>query len=276
MNLTPAKEEAYINEWKGNLFEFLVAQGLAERTGVFEDFILGVPEKLRGLITTYQRNLLKLSPETYRELPALAENVTDSLSEFLPVRGMALGNTKVILEGKFDFDHKSDKAESDILLIQNSHRFPISLKLCKENSYVNTKSGGVKSFVSKYFSEYKSCQKDQQKISQKVDFEFQGLGHELYSQKGLSFMGKFDEQWEEAGGAVLPGELSTLESQILRQYYYKIILEIYSVLKKYFEEDKEIFSRSLMPILGMGKADLIQATCFHSGTKDTSSSKAFL
>ena len=136
-----------INEIKGHLFEYLVGWSLARRYGVEKDFIRGFTGSLRSRLTSYQSFLQQNDEQLYRQLPLLSDSTVQGLLSYLP---SSIKHIRVI--GKIaGASHDQTRHEADILL-EGDEIIPVSLKLCKENSFVNTKSGGVKSFLAKYFA----------------------------------------------------------------------------------------------------------------------------
>nr|MBP9682228.1 hypothetical protein [Bacteriovorax sp.] len=48
------QKEAILNEFKGNLFEFLVAQGLARKSNIEDQFLLSLPTEFKSRLGTYE------------------------------------------------------------------------------------------------------------------------------------------------------------------------------------------------------------------------------
>ena len=247
-----------INEIKGHLFEYLVGWSLARHYRVEKDFIRGFAGNLRSRLTSYQSFLQQNDEQLYRQLPLLSHSTVQSLLSYLP---SSIKNIRVI--GKIA-GASCDQTwhEADILL-EGEGIIPISLKLCKENSFVNTKSGGVKSFLSKYFASLPDHKKWQQILTQSIEHNFLRMVHELYDAAGLEYAGKFDKQWEKYGN--LPGQLPKELAFIVGRYYSRVICVVHEAFFD-FQKSKPLFLKSLLPLLGMGEAEMIQVICFHKGT----------
>ena len=143
--------------------------------------------------------------------------------------------------------------------IKTGH-LPISLKLNKKGAYVNTKSGGVKSFFTQYFPQIKP--KIQQDFNHFIDLEFQRMAHELHDLHDLDFTGNF-QSWVSKGLSELPGELDPESRAILKAYYARIAGEIHRILQQALMDDKENFLKSLPHLLGLGREDMLQVIYYH-------------
>ena len=173
--------------------------------------------------------------------------------------------------------HNETFKEADIMVITKDRNYPISLKLCKDHSFVNTKSGGIKSFFTKYFKEFNNIKPIQDSINSLVDENFMAMAHELHSMAGLEFQGRFDDTWREAGLTELPGQLDDDMNKVLRQTYYSLIEKMYDACVELYNHDKELFTKAIYPLMGLGDINLIQATCFHkSSTKGDETQKYLL
>lgn len=256
-NVTHAQKEALINEMKGNLFEYLVGEALAHHYGIEKDFIEGLPLNLRTQLTRYEAWLRKGDPHLLSRLPFLSQKVARALVPRLPKEVR-----KVRTIGKIaGASHDQTWNEADILVDQ----IPISLKLCKDHSYVNTKSGGVRSFLSKYFGHLPGHGEWQRTLEQAVEQNFLRMAFELYEAMGLEFRGGFDEQWAQAGLSELPGQLPRDLSTPVFHYYARVVAVIHQAFVSFKREAEEDFIQALCPLLGWGNPRIIQTTCFHRG-----------
>ena len=256
------QKEALINEIKGNLFEYLVAKNLACHYKIERDFVKGFTGGLRKKLTSYQEWLLHEDSGLYHRLFSLSDSVSESLLSRLPKN-----IHQVAVIGKITgASHNQVFKEGDILLSDKKHFVPISLKLCKDCSFVNTKSGGVRSFLLKYFTRLPECHKWQLKLTTAVEQNFARMAHELYDATGLEFSGKFDEQWEQSGLGDLPGALPEDLSRIVGNYYSRVIGVIYEAFVDFYQNAKDQFIDALNPLVGIGDSRIIQVICFHTGT----------
>ena len=257
-----SQKEALINEIKGNLFEYLVAKNIACHYKVEKDFVKGFSGELRERLTFYQQWLLREDSQLYHRLFALSEAAARALLPRLP---QVIDRVRVI--GKIaGASHDQTWREGDILLYGEKELVPVSLKLCKECSFVNTKSGGVKSFLLKYFPDLPECEKWQSKLIAAVEHNFSRMIHELYDSADLEFTGSFDGQWEKTGLGELPGALPKELAVIVGKYYSRVIGVIHQAFVDFHQKAEKQFIDSLYPLLGFGESRIIQVVCFHTGT----------
>lgn len=261
--MTSIQKEALINEYKGNLFEFLVAQNLAQGFALESSFLKALPTSFQERLAFYQDYLLQNDRELFKRLPLLAKNVSEA------IRARLVGQwSEVLLVGKLAGVHEREEwGEADIILKGDSGTKKISLKLCKDNAYVNTKSAGVKSFIEKYFFRFADATKWQKELNEKVEKDFYKMAHALYEKAGLQFTGHFDESWTEAGLSELPGQLELEYSEIVLQYYAELASFLKDVLIQFQKADPVNFALSLYPVVGIAEEDILQVICFH-GMKD--------
>ena len=71
--------ESLLNECKGNLFEYLVAQSLSRRFGKEDVFLLSLPRDFRGRLQFYEATIREFDSELLKNLPILAESVSENL-----------------------------------------------------------------------------------------------------------------------------------------------------------------------------------------------------
>jgi hypothetical protein len=150
--------------------------------------------------------------------------------------------------------------EGDILLVGEHESIPISLKLCKRNAFVNTKSGGVKSFLETYFPWLPTHH--QLNFSQSVDREFMAMAHEMHELNDLEFKGDF-LHWTKVGKSELPGSLSTDESQVLKKFYARLARDLQIHLETALNRDPAKFCQALLVLMGFSRTDLWQFIYFH-------------
>ncbi len=257
---TLSQKEAAINEFKGNLFEFLVGSWLSRKFGREAEFLKGFEGPLRSQLVTYEKYLREYDPELVKRLPILARETARESFSTLPK-----DIVQIFVVGKCpEFKKRERFKEADLLAFTKAGKeFLLSLKLCKTKAFVNTKSGGVRSFISKYFSGFNDALTWQQKISQLVEQSFLHMSYQLYEKAGLTFEGKFGEEWEEAGKSTLPGQLSKDDLVLVQDHYHRVIQEFYNAFVDFFKKDKEKFKKALLPLLGMGLENIIQITCYH-------------
>ena len=277
-----AQKEALLNELKGNIFEFLLASLLSRHFGHEAEFIKNFTSLDKGKVhedfNRYQSYLLEHDRELYLQLPQLAKMAmdfllkeTDFFVNFTPAHTHLLG------KWASSFNEGNALKESDLVFVdQEGNSKGLSLKLCKAQAFVNTKSGGIRSFISKYFSDYLEASELQDELNEYLDQSFAQMRDACYQWADLSPVldsfeqskTHFDPSWQEAGHPVLPGELSDEAKSILHEHYQRMIRKIYDALEIFWNKDKDLFSKSLLPILGLGSPEISQLTCFHKSNKD--------
>ena len=213
---TVSQKEAYLNEFKGNLFEFLVASILAKKRGIEGKFLKSFSGDLRSQFSHYELQLRREDSELVKKLGHLSMELAEELIKLLP---STIRNILIIGKSPGWENWK----EADILVEYDGGKIPISIKLCKERSFVNTKSGGVSSFFTKYFSNFFNISIFQERLDECVQKGFLKMGHQLYDYYGLEFEGRFDESWNREVGVSLPGELPPKPKEYLYQYYFEVI-----------------------------------------------------
>lgn len=275
-----AQSEALLNELKGNLFEYLVAQSLSVHFGVEGDFLrrfqaLGDGRAQEDL-KSYQSWLRGADLDLYRQLPRLAGEVGQHLTTDVLPAGINVQHISVLGKSGAVSGQESFK-EADILLQTDRGDWPISLKLCKTGAFVNTKSGGIRSFIEKYFHAFSKAAEKQKELNDFLDQSFTQMAQGLYEwadfsqeEKVLSEgpQGKqFSPAWIERGLTELPGQLPQECHQILLDHYYRVIERMHQIFKGLIEDDAALFGRCLAPLVGMGLERMVQMTCFHREVK---------
>ncbi len=250
------KKEALFNEVKGSLFEFLVARRLAVSNGKELEFIQSLDKNYLTVLTQQDRMVRQFYPEM---LPFLEEVSSKTVSTLVDYLKETPHSPKLL--GKFvNSSLKDDLHEADLLIEKKTGPQPVSLKLNKKNAFVNTKSGGIKSFFTQYFSFLNSSH--QEKFNQLVDQEFTRMAVELHELNDMEFTGDFG-LWVKRGKSELPGELNPEERNILKNYYSRIAKEVHRILTIAASENKNEFNKGLAPLMGFGSVDILQVVCFH-------------
>lgn len=252
------QKEALINEIKGNLFEFLVAHNCAKSLNVEASFLKGIDLQMKSMLQNYEKWLRINDKELVLNLAKLAKSCADELVLYLrefkePINIILLGK---IAGHEIDFNFH----EADFIIQYQNQNIPISLKLSKKNAYVNTKSAGIKSFISTYFKNFEFAQEKQKVLNDIVDNCFEQMGRALYAARGLEFVGRFDELWD---GPDLPGELAEADHIELTSMYQQLSQNLYSILQEFYAQSDSLFVDALMPLMGVGDDSLIQVTCYY-------------
>ena len=165
---------------------------------------------------------------------------------------------------------QKDLHESDLVVhTQNpqgqTEDFFIGLKLCKTNSFVNTKSGGAQTFLTRYFAAFSEAVKYQQELNSDMERAYHMMGQNLYEETGLvaggyEFKGYFGPEWLESDSRVT----WTINTRA-REWFCNIINAIqslYTRMSALSQTAPRFFSDSLYPIVGFGARNLIQAIVF--------------
>jgi hypothetical protein len=256
MTQDQTKKEALFNEVKGSLFEYLVAKRLSILNQAELDFHQSLDKNYLNVLSQQDRMVRQFYPEMLPFLETVSTATVAALLDYLqelPCRPRLLG--------KFvNAPLRQDMHEADLLVTMASGPKPISLKLNKKNSYVNTKSGGIKSFLLQYFSF--ADPSVQAQFNQLVDLEFNRMALELHELHGLDYPGNFSI-WVKHGLSELPGESAAAERVILKQYYARLAHELYHCLLQARQESPEQFAAALPALLGFSSPDILQVICFH-------------
>ena len=247
------QKEALNNEIKGYLFEYLVAKELSSLLGQKELFLCRETVAAGERLREYEAWLRCNDPVLVAQLPVLARQSAESFNAQVSPEREA-----VRLCGR----REVGQGEADILL-EGEEPLAIGLKLCKVNAFVNTKSGGLRSFLVKYFGQ--STFEAQERLNGVLDWSFDCMAGRLYESVGLEYEGTWDHSWKDAGHTLLPGELSAERNAVVLEHYGRVVDVLYEEMKKHLERDSSDFIRSLPPLLGFKNRNLIQIFCFYKG-----------
>lgn len=256
---------ALLNEYKGNLFEYLVAIATARKLGVEAAFLKSFGGEAKERLTFYQHELMSLDKELYSQLPVMADEVASLLDK----KHVKSKIKNVLVLGKSaGGSHDESYGECDIMLVSDDSQYPYSLKFCKYGAYVNTKSGGIRSFFKKYFDTFTDNAKAyQENLNNLLDVSFEQMARELYDLANIDFAADdkaFGKLWT---GPTLPGQLDDDSHKRLLAHYYRVIEYIDTCFRQMFELDEMSFIKSLAPIAGLMDDQIEQIVCFHDTHK---------
>ncbi len=260
-NLSSSQKEAYINEYKGLLFEYLVAKNCLDENKI-DQFYLQIPPHFLVRLHQAQEALRFHDIALYNFLNTAAHSTSEMIKNNLQKRSFE----EVILEGKLRSDYGPNnrvKSECDILLLDSHRSYPLSLKFCKKNSFVNTKSGGVKTFLGKYFAPFLGAQVAQKELNQVVEESFSHMAYKLHQLAGIAYDGvgfstEFKNKYSE-----LPGEVPAEFQKIILQFYHCVVKVIFFHFKSMANEDFELFCANLLPLCGLLDPHLSQVICHY-------------
>lgn len=249
--MSDIRVEALLNEYKGNLYEFLVASSLARSFNLELDFLKSLTADFQKMLAQQEQFIREYYPKLLIDLPELANGLVNNLN-FTNI-------IKLQIMGKAALAANDDRfSEGDILVFSDDQTIPISIKICKANSYVNTKSGGMKSFFKKYFS----SPKEQEVLNAKIDAILDQQLYELYEEYNLEIDSKFDN-WTFAGLPSLPGQLEGNSRDIYLCSLYKLNEIIYDGVKSIFEKSPQLFLKGIYSLIGFSSFNIVQATTFY-------------
>lgn len=250
-------KEALFNEVKGSLFEYLVAHKLAQSSGIEIDFIQNIDRNYLTVLGQQDRMVRQFYPEmgTF-----LSEASLDCHEKIIKKFGKDWVDIKLL--GKLTSSQlQDDFKETDLLLTSKTgEQILLSLKLNKKNSFVNTKSAGVRSFLTQYFPFLNHSY--QNEFSQVIDLEFVSMSDALHRLHDLEYTGSF-HQWVAAGISELPGDLPDTDREVLKKYYAKIARKLHETLVEALTSQREAFIESLFPLMGFSDSRIVQVICFH-------------
>jgi hypothetical protein len=256
-----AREQALLSEYKGNLFEFLVGSSLSRKLKIEMKFLSSLSEEFKKMLSIQESFIRQYYPELLIDLPVLASGIADEIInsiEFEQISDIAIVG-KVALASQ-----NSTFSEADIILKSKNKFYPISLKLSKANAFVNTKSAGLRSFFTKYFSSFgdETVNSIQDSFNQNCDLIINNFANALYANHDLEYDGSF-AQWVDLGNTSLSGQLEGADRELYKHMLYAINEKVYIHVNQLLVKDPKAFSMDLLPLMGFGDRQIIQATCFY-------------
>lgn len=251
------KKEALFNEVKGSLFEYLVARELAVKGNEELLFQRSLDKNYLTVLSQQDRMVRQFYPEMLPFLNAASKSAANNIVEYLKE---IPSSPKVV--GKFSNSTslQSELFEADLILNLKDKSLPVSLKLNKKNAYVNTKSGGIKSFFTQYFPFIQ--QNVQETFNQFVDMEFNRMAYDLHALHDMEYPGHF-QTWVTKGFSELPGELDPESRAVLKAYYARIAERMHNIFSDAFKTNPEAFKASLPQLMGFSSANILQVIYFH-------------
>lgn len=257
--------EALLNEYKGNLYEFLVAKALSRSFGLEETFLSKLSDDVFGMLSVQEGFIRSYYPALIGDLNALALEMANELS-LIACEALYLESRfcDVILVGKISDEALRQKyGEADLLLIKSdASALPLSIKLSRKDSYVNSKSAGVKSFLSKYFSSFFEIGLVQEKFNDSFDQTYRTMAWNLQELKGLEPDFEF-KSWKDHGFSELPGSLDDECRALFLRELSSMNNLLYDCMNELFERDPKQFKTSLLPLIGITSPSMVQATTYY-------------
>lgn len=271
------QKEALLNEYKGNLFEYLVAKELAQFLNNEAFFMRHLSRDLLDRLRIYQETLLNYDGDLYQKLPVLAHEFFKNLVSSWSTEKVQFYRScdELFLLGKLEANSGERLwSEADLLLrssLDKHLEIPISLKLSKKGSFTNTKSAGIMSFLTTYFSNYSDLLKTnnlssievrQERFNLVIDNSFDQMCLLMHQEKGLKFSGGFENSWP-LHFPDLPGDLTGADHQILMDHYKRLSLALLAELEELYEINQNLFLKSAFVLMGFGELRIHSWTCFH-------------
>jgi hypothetical protein len=249
--------EALFNEIKGSLFEYLVALEFARRAGLEASFLRSLPTHYQRVLEQQDHMTREAYPELLPHLPLWAKQVVDGWQQRFPGEKI----TAIGLTGQLTHTEASEtQGEADFTVTTDRLR-SVSLKLNKRQGAVNTKSGGIKSFFTTYFSDA-DVAATQERFNRLVDAEFSVMRLELHQIAGLAEERDW-ASWKRAGLSELPGELPVDMRERLHAFYARVSLAVREALESIEQQNRAVFEAGLLRLCGFGMPDLVQVIAFH-------------
>lgn len=248
---------ALLNEYKGNIFEFLVAQSLARSFNIESKFLQSITSEFFTILDQQQRFIKKNYPELYRNLPDWANTLAQSF-----IRHKDCDFEDVVLIGKVATSLTEEFGSADILLKGNRPE-NLSIKLAKKNSYINSKSSGIKSFISKYFGA--QFQSEQDTLTACFEKEFQLFSLNLHQYFELTPEDNF-KNWDKNNFPNLPGDLAQDAKIYYQQFMINVNQVIFNLLSEIQQRSFADFSQGLLHLCGVQQMSVLQLIYLYNGS----------
>jgi hypothetical protein len=260
-----AQLQALFNEYKGHLFEYLVASELARAHGLEGPFLESFGGEAKARLNEYEQWIQNYQRPALGRLLKLARLMAKACLALPELNSSPLESIQVM--GKTAQSNRyRDFAECDIFILDKfGQEIPLSLKLCGEGAYLNAKSAGVRSFFTRYFAGFAHHEQLQADFDQVVTQSFTSMAYDLYELAGLesSVPGRwFGPEWSDAGLSDRPGLLPPELRARVHRAYHEMLIALYQGLRRI--DEAGLLSSGLAPLLGFGHPDLIQVSCFES------------
>ena len=238
-------QHALLNDLKGALFEFKVAHFLSQHWHLEAEFLNSISKKFQSLLAEQERILRVHYPE---QLPIIMTHAL-ALSELI-IKNEQNKVSKIHLIGEL----QDQRSEGDVSYEVAGKMKWISLKLTKSKSFINTKSGGVKSFIIEYFQVFKTAKIDQEEFNNMIVEEFKMLSFKMEQSLGLETSSDFSSL-KKQGSSQLPGELSGQSRVLLLEFIKKLKNHLRKILKSYHDQNPKLFNSCLQVIMGFSNHD---------------------
>ena len=252
LNNEHKSKSAFLNEIRGRLLELSCGSELAKGIGLLNAFYDGLGQEKIKELQQYQDFLRQEDLGSYRFICEAGRLFSSSFGQdqSTSIRSVCMVGQSAI----------SANDETDLMIKGREEDQLISIKLIKNNAYINTKSAGIKSIFSKYFDDFNF----QKQLNQSVDIFFEQMkinffNHYGFEERGLSFA----ELLKEEGLSDRPGDLEGEVKGFVLDFYKKCIDEIRKNFINLYEKKKSSFIEMLAPLSGFSSKEIIKYIFFH-------------
>jgi len=252
-------KEALFNEVKGSLFEFLVGKELSSLHGNEFLYLKSLSKDYAKVLQDQDRMIRLFYPELRSFLEASSRRMAEKMMKIYP------GFKTIQLVGKASHAGGNELAEGDLLLLndQTDEKIYLSLKISKKNSYVNSKSAGVKSFLTTYFP-IEGASQVQEDFNFFYEHQYEQMARDLHELENIAYDSSFS-QWKNLNKTELPGELRFELSERLIEFYRTVALRLSGILLDFYKRNPVQFLNSLKSVTGFSNPHVVQAHLFHDG-----------
>lgn len=243
--------KALLSSYKGKLFEFLVAKYILIQLNNEKALYSSVSENQFKNLKNIENYISKYFPHLIDDLPLLASKIASDI-----ITHYKLSQIETIF---FVGDDKRNGGEEDLVLLSKGVNLKVSLKLSKKNTYINTKSAGVKSFFSQYFKEV-GGDEAQRELNEFILFEYNSLSRLLHQIYEVDYDPHF-KNWSKAKLPTKPGDLKGEGRQALLSYYHKLNTKLYELMNSMLRQNNLLFQKALNSLAGFKDENLLQVIC---------------
>lgn len=259
-NNSLAQSESLLNEVRGNLFEYLIASNLAQRYGLSHEFNSVQEPNLVQQLQDYQNYLLQEKSELLSQLVSLSRPCAQDLFSYLSSHHKNLSIKNVLVLGKVQSDLSKLYEEADIL-VQNGgdQALGISLKMINHRGSINTKSGGARSFIEKYFNQISLSSESQKEFNSCIDESFERMSQRVCDILGIDYFGQNNSDWRDELESRLPGQQIPEVREIIHESYQKMAIKLFEIFHQLLNQNREEFLSGLVSLCGISSKNNISA-----------------
>ena len=227
------------------------------------EFIGSLAPNFHQLLRNYQVYIIEHDPELagfLREYSAVvAQKTLSDCQKRYPGESFKM----ISIMGKVAANDSSMSSEADLVLESQNVQIPISLKISKKGSYLNTKSAGIRSCLEKYFKNPLA----QKQLNERQDLEFSKFSRRLEESAGLIPSHDFSS-WKQHGLSELPGELKDQQREILNAYYSSLLDCFSQYVLETKKQSKQDFLTATRSLCGFESDKIVQVVMFYSRDKE--------